>query len=285
VSLEGIDVSRWNAVPSQAMLAPLEFAFAKASQAYWRDPRYSDHVAAFRRAGLIVGAYHFGVGSSQSFVAQQVRTFLAAAAGADLLALDLERNGNGPTMSQAEAREFIRLVKASGRSIGLYHSRSGFPSLGQSWNWVAQWGSRPPDIAWAFWQYQGSPLDRNRAAGTLADLRRLAGLRLPEPVSTADPGEWRAGVSAYPGGLPRPFWLYRWATDPRTGERTWTRERRWTRGFSAPVTVSWGSVLGARRRMARLDSGALRGFWLDVTSATRQTNPWLRQVGVAGAAQ
>jgi len=279
VSLEGIDVSRWNAVPSQAMLAPLEFAFAKASQAYWRDPRYSDHVAAFRRAGLIVGAYHFGVGSSQSFVAQQVRTFLAAAAGADLLALDLERNGNGPTMSQAEAREFISLVQASGRTIGLYHSRSGFPSLGQNWNWVAQWGStRPTGVGWAFWQYQGAPLDRNRFAGTLADLRRLAGLPMPGPTpSPSDPAAWRAGVRPYPGGLPRPFWLYRWASSD-AGERTWTRERRWTRGFSALATVSWGPVLGARRRMARLDSGALAGYWLDVTTAAERTNPWLRQV-------
>jgi len=279
MTLEGIDVSRWNGVPSQALLAPLAFGIAKASQAYWRDPRYTDHVAAFRRAGLVVGAYHFGVGSTQSPVAQQVRTFLAASQGASLLALDLERNGNGPTMSQAEAREFLRLVRESGRTIGLYHSRSGFPSLGQSWNWVAQWGNtRPVGVSWAFWQYQGAPLDRNRYAGTLADLRRLAGLVPPEPPPPQDAREaWRAGVLPYPGGLPRPFWLYRWAAST-TGDRTWTRERRWTRGFSAPVTLSRGPVLGTTRRMARLDAGALKGYWLDVTNAAELTNPWLRQV-------
>ena len=48
--------------------------------------------------------------------------------------------------------------------------------VGQDWRWVAKWSGTPPAIAWDFWQWQGSPLDHDRFAGTLDELRALAGL-------------------------------------------------------------------------------------------------------------
>ena len=178
--LNGIDISKWQ--PRTPGLAGLSFAFARATYATVVDPRYATHVAAFRRAGVVVGAYHFGVGFQSP--AAQVSAFLRTAQGASLLVLDLERDST-ETMTQAEAREFIRLVHSAGRKIGLYHSRSGFPSLGQDFNWVAQWGSVPPTgIRWAFWQWQGSPLDRDKFNGDVIALRALAGLPVPVPPAT-----------------------------------------------------------------------------------------------------
>ena len=182
---EGIDVSSHNGDPT---LRGLSFLFARACYATRADSKYARHVARARAAGLVVGAYIFGVGGRQASVAAQVATFLRIAKGADLLALDLETNGTGATMTNAEARQFIALVHKAGHPIGLYHSRSGFPALGQDWNWCAQWRTAPPvGIAWRFWQYQGSPLDRNRFNGSEAELRRLAGrpviVTSPAPIS------------------------------------------------------------------------------------------------------
>ena len=178
---EGIDVSSHNGDPT---LRGLSFLFARACYATRADSKYARHVARARAAGLVVGAYIFGVGGRQASVAAQVATFLRIAKGADLLALDLETNGTGATMTNAEARQFIALVHKAGHPIGLYHSRSGFPALGQDWNWCAQWRTAPPvGIAWRFWQYQGHPLDRNRFNGTEAELRRLAGR--PESTSVS----------------------------------------------------------------------------------------------------
>jgi hypothetical protein len=175
--LNGIDISKWQ--PTTPSLAGQSFAFARATYATTVDPKYAMHVANFRKAGLVVGAYHFGVGFVS--VPAQVKAFLTASKGADLLILDLERDST-KTMTQAEARAFIKAVQATGKKIGLYHSRSGFPSLGQDYNWIAQWRKEPPTgIPWAFWQWQGSPLDRDKFNGDKAALLELAG-KTPAPI-------------------------------------------------------------------------------------------------------
>lgn len=173
--IDGIDVSQWN---GDANLAGLEFAFARACYGSRVDSRYARHVKRFRAARLIVGAYCFGVGFESP--ERQAAAFLRYSRGADLLVLDLERDPTR-TMTRAQARAFIAYVKRHNPStpIGLYHSRSGFPSLGQDFNWVAQWRATPPTgIGWTFWQYQGAPLDRDRFNGDLAELHELAG-RVP----------------------------------------------------------------------------------------------------------
>jgi len=187
--LPGIDVSYWQ--PRTPGLRGLAFAFARATYGTSPDKKYAMHMRNFRAARLdAAGAYHFGVGWATP--ERQVAVFLATARDADLLALDLESDRT-KSMTQAQAREFIRLVHRAGRRIGLYHSRSGFPNLGQDWNWVADYtrgarlAGRPLTTKpWTFWQWQGSPLDRNWFNGDLIALRRLAGLEPPAPKPAPD---------------------------------------------------------------------------------------------------
>ena len=173
----GIDVSGWQRpTPS---LTGLDFLFAKATEGTgFRDPMYATHIAAANKAKLVVGAYHFGIGGSG---ADQARHFLDVAGNVDVYALDLERPKSAPPMTQAEARIFIATVKAAGHKCGLYTSDSGFPSLGQDWNWIAKWGAAPPARKWTIWQYADTPFDLDQFNGDRAALLRFAG-RTPAPI-------------------------------------------------------------------------------------------------------
>lgn len=174
--LEGIDVSRWQGTTPP--LTGLSFLFARATYGTFGDPMYDTHIANAKKRGLVTGAYHFGRSGN---VAGQVATFLTKAGNVNLYVLDLESDGANPPMSNAEAQQFIARVKAAGKVIGLYHSQSGYPQLGQMFDWVAKWSSIPPSTGWEFWQYQGSPLDRDRFNGDLIALKRLARLPVPPP--------------------------------------------------------------------------------------------------------
>lgn len=189
--LEGIDVSRWQATTPS--LAGKSFLFARATYGAVHDPMYATHAAHARAQGVLVGAYAFGVGDVP--VADQVAAFLAAAGPASFHVLDLERNGGRPSMTATQAVAFINGVQVKGHKIGLYHSDSGFPNLGQNWNWVAKWGATPPTRHWEFWQYDGSPLDRDRFNGDLAALRSLAGIH---------PTRFNVVISAYTPLFNRP---------------------------------------------------------------------------------
>jgi len=160
---EGIDVSKYQATTPS--LAGLSFLFAKATEGTTRDPRYAMHVANARKAGLVVGAYHFNYGPGP--IAAQVAAFLAAAGDVDLYAVDVE---GGNAFSHAQTGAFIKGVQAAGKQCGLYHSESGFFDAGQDWNWVANW-NHVPAVHWTFWQYRGSPLDLDRFNGSPDELR------------------------------------------------------------------------------------------------------------------
>ena len=173
----GIDVSHYNAL---ANLGSQEFQFAKATQGVYKDAKFLAHTANAERYGVVAGAYHFGVAGSAS---AQVDAFLAAVkpTGIRLLALDLEHYGT-QTMTNGHAAEFIAAVQLRGYPIGLYHSRSGFPKLGQDWDWIADWNANDFPNGCLFWQYQGNPIDRDRFNGTLSELRVVAGLQAPPPI-------------------------------------------------------------------------------------------------------
>lgn len=185
----GIDVSAHQA--STPALAGLSFLFARATYGTARDPMFAAHVARARAAGLVVGAYHFGRATN---VDDQVTAFLqavVAAGNVDLLALDLEADGGNPAMSSTQARAFLAGVQARGRRIGLYHSTSGYPSLGQDWRWVADYRASSvdaggPPVAWDVWQYRGSPLDLDTFRGSPDELRafvdRMAAVT-PAPIT------------------------------------------------------------------------------------------------------
>lgn len=164
MSVQGIDVSKWQ--PTTPSLTGLSFLIARASIGTVIDPTYSMHIANARKAGLVVGAYHFG--DNRTTAAEQARVFLKAAGDVDYYFLDHE---GANQMSTAQAKAFIAAVRAAKGKCGLYHSLSGFPDLGQDFNWIALWAGSPPRIPWLFWQYQGSPLDSNVFNGTLEQLR------------------------------------------------------------------------------------------------------------------
>ncbi len=180
--LDGIDVSVWQ--KTTPPLTGLSFLFARATYDTSPDTMYATHIANARKAGLRVGAYHFGTGRSTPQA--QAAAFLKAAGNVDFYCLDLE--SDPVPMTQQQAAAFITAVKASGRQCGLYHSASGFPSLGQSYNWIAKWGTAPPVGPWAFWQYQGSPLDKDHFAGTAVDLAKLAYKPTPPTPPPPKPG-------------------------------------------------------------------------------------------------
>lgn len=187
MTVSGIDVSRWQS--STPNLAGLSFLFARATYGTYPDIRYGMHIANARQAGLLVGAYAFGVNAS---VTAQVNAFLRAAGNVDFYVLDLESDGSRARMTDGQARAFIASVKAKGKRIGLYHSASGFPFLGQDYNWVAKWSPTPPTQHWTFWQQAGTTVDRDVFNGSVTALRQLAHVP-PLPFAI----RYRVSISGY----------------------------------------------------------------------------------------
>ncbi len=213
MATEGIDVSVWQA--NTPPLTGLAFLFARASYGSTVDPRYAQHTGNARAAGLVVGAYHFGTSEP---VVDQVAAYVSVIRGANLFVLDYESEQGRQRMSPTQAREFIRAIQARGLRVGLYASESGFPSLGQDWNWVANWSARPT-IPWSFWQYQGSPLDRDRFNGAATELVAFAQAKpsaggivpgtiwstdVPPDVRAVDPTGQRVGAAIHKAFPERP---------------------------------------------------------------------------------
>lgn len=180
---QGIDISQYQATTPS--LAGLAFVFARASIGLGADTMYVTHRDHVKAAGLVMGAYHFGTNADP---AQQARVFLASATGANLFVLDLE--GSDSPMTNAQAQTFIAAVKSAGHTCGLYHSESGYPELGQDFDWVAHWGVATPTRHWTFHQFRGSPLDLDQFNGTQDQLLQLAGLspHIPTKVVISPPG-------------------------------------------------------------------------------------------------
>lgn len=168
----GIDVSKYQ--PTTPSLDGLSFLIARASIGTTVDPLYRTHIANARKAGLVVGAYHFGYNTIP--IADQVRTFLAAAGDVDFYFLDVEGKY---APSRVQSSDFFTRMRAAGKKCGLYHSDSGYFYAGQDYDWVARWTPEPPTRKWDFWQYRGSPLDLDKYVGSRDELYALAGLQPP----------------------------------------------------------------------------------------------------------
>lgn len=165
--LKGIDIAKYQTTTPP--LAGLAFVVLRATIATTVDTMYATHYEAARKAGVVVMAYHYGYpASSGASVSAQVTKFLGVAKDADFLWLDQEQLG----FDDAQATEFIRLVRAAGRKCGLYHSSSGFGGVDADAQWVADWRTMSVNAGhpltadgsaefpgWDLWQYQGSPLD------------------------------------------------------------------------------------------------------------------------------
>lgn len=179
-----------------------EFVFVRGTYGEGVDVRVEKHVSAARERGLYVGLYAFGVhyyghNVSPGPVQADVLLRLADKLKIERVALDWERDGVRPQMTAANARAFISRVKAVHGECGLYASAWQFKDLGQTWDWVAQWGTRPPTWNWDFWQYQGTPIDRNLFNGSSMELSdffsrrddRLDPKPVPRPIPDAPEGD------------------------------------------------------------------------------------------------
>lgn len=169
---EGIDVSQFNGDISNA-LKTCNFAFARASIGGGYDATYAGHLADMHRANVIRGAYHyatFGPGPTR-----QANMFLRHADDAEILAVDAESSVLRHPQTIRAIVINIRNLDVQKRPILLYSSEGTWPGdMTQDANWVANW-SRMPNITWLFWQYRGSPLDRDKFNGTVTQLHTFAG--------------------------------------------------------------------------------------------------------------
>jgi lysozyme len=200
-----IDLSHYNTVTSfqQVGMAGIIGVIHKATEGMnFVDAKYDEHRAAALSAGLLWGAYHFGVRGN---VPGQVDHFLNIVnpGPTDLLVLDFEPNPREGTMTLAEAEAFVTMVnQRTGRFPGLYSGQSFLKSqlgnradtvLKNCFLWIAIYSSELPQVPPAFetftlWQYTdgnaGSQphqapgvgrCDRDKFNGDEAGLRRLWG--------------------------------------------------------------------------------------------------------------
>ncbi len=196
-----IDIFHGNEVDWDAAVAGgITAVIHKATQGLnFTDSQYVGRRAKAKELGLLWGAYHFATGDS---VAGQVEHFLAFAKPEDdeLIALDFEPNtSGGPTMTIAQAREFVEAVKdKTGRFPVVYGGHLIREAIGQSHDpvlancplWYVRIAATPigiPTQVWpdyTLWQYtdgdsgiepvktpgvQGA--DRNMFKGTVDDLK------------------------------------------------------------------------------------------------------------------
>ena len=182
MALRGIDVSNWQPhVDWPAMKhSGVSFAYLKASEGTdFSDKMYSTHRRNARAAGLVIGAYHFARPSTGSAKAQALHFLkVADVHRGDLTpALDLEVTGGlSPAHLVGWTAIFRDTVMHEVGVRPVIYTSPGFWSSAMANSrlfaacplWVAHWGVGHPTLPagwrdYAVWQYQGSPLDRDRA--------------------------------------------------------------------------------------------------------------------------
>jgi hypothetical protein len=278
MTVELIDISHHQSTTPG--LSGLGGVIARVCYGSGRDTMFTVHAAAVRARNLLLGAYCFGRNPIYSGdpIRAQVATFLRVGGDADFWALDVEKDGSLPRMSNAQAREFIDRVQQTGRDPGLYMSEAVFQqTLGQAWNWVANW-SREPGIPYRFWQYHGGPIDRNRFPGTLAQLRALV-TKTPEPPEVvtvptiiyqrkATPGVFTIKAGTRPRA---------WRPDPKsvTGwvvEKTWNAQ---TTDSSAPFVAFLSRIgtVGTPSSLLEVQEGWAKGLFVATSEVEERFDP------------
>jgi lysozyme len=202
-----LDLSHHNATPDfrDAFSGGLRAVILKATQGLtYTDPTYQARARPARDAGLMAGAYHFGVNADG---VKQADYFLKQVQPDErtLLALDWETNPSGGTMTLAQAHAFVERIHQKTGRYPLLYSGSAFlkerlgrfydPILSKCPLWLAQYGPRANVQAswktWTLWQYtdhgiierNAGSADRSRFNGDLDGLRELWGYPpLSEPT-------------------------------------------------------------------------------------------------------
>lgn len=161
-----------------ADIREMEFVCIKATQGTTiRDAQWDNSYAMARKFGKKVIAYHFN--DSRVPVAAQVDWFLKVAPEADAYAIDQEGEFG---FSDAQTQAFVDLMRAAGKTIGHYHSASGFGGVQADFEWVADYRLESLEDGtttvpgWDIWQFssEGGPdgagldLDYMRADSPIA---------------------------------------------------------------------------------------------------------------------
>lgn len=192
-----IDLSHWQAPVdfARAKAAGIAAVILKATQgSQWIDATFAQRFSAATAAGMLVGAYHFLDDTPPEL---QVANFLSVAARCPVLALDIEPNAIGGTVTVRQAAEAAaRLQMATGVSPLVYIPRygpddrgTGLPNnvLSRCPLWLPAYSSRPvcpPGWSkWVLWQHSDGSVgsddlpvpgigrcDRSRFAGSVAEL-------------------------------------------------------------------------------------------------------------------
>lgn len=200
-----IDLSHWNNLPDMpgVKAGGIFGIIHKATQGLnYVDPAYITRRTQALAAGLAWGGYHFGTGDDPTGQADHFLNTIQPDSKT-LIALDLERNSNGPSMNRVQAEAFVARVQAqTGRWPVLYTghwylreimSDSQPTTLTTCPLWIASYQptpDMPPQWAsWTLWQYtdgtHGSdlhevptmgPCDRDKFSGSPADLTRFWGI-------------------------------------------------------------------------------------------------------------
>lgn len=153
-------------------------------------------------AGLMWGAYHFGVPGNATGQADHFLDVVQPV-DKDLIVLDFESRNNKPAMSLAEAEAFVdHVFNKTGRFPGLYSGQSFLKDqldgvansiLSNCFLWIARYSSKQPEIpdlfpTFTLWQYTDGNVgpdphevpgighcDREKFNGDEAGLKRLWG--------------------------------------------------------------------------------------------------------------
>lgn len=168
--LHGVDVSSYN---SSYSTEGLDFVFVKATEGRsYINPHQSAQASQARKAGCVVGFYHFLWPGN---IDAQAKYFVekCASVQGDLLACDWELTGDGTYASNAQKDQFLAEVKRlrpthrvllyCNREFWLHRDTTSYAADGL---WIADYVSAGhPRIkaAWRIHQYTDSPLDKDVA--------------------------------------------------------------------------------------------------------------------------
>ncbi len=201
-SIQGLDVvidlSHFNQVTSfpEIKQSGIVGVIHKATEGTgWSDPTYAGRKPQALDAGLLWGAYHFGVNEDGAAQAQYFLSIVNPGPQ-DLLALDFEQNPSSQ-MTIAQAEQFVtEIFNQTGRYPGFYSDSLAGSLLGGSqdsiltncWFWRAEYGDAAPSVpptwsTWTMWQYTESgsvpgiigACDRDTFNGSIAGLSSLWG--------------------------------------------------------------------------------------------------------------
>lgn len=178
------DFSHWDAFDPVALFARgVRAVVLKATQGTgFVDPEFVGRLVAAKQAGLLVGAYHFADGSDAIL---QVDLFLRVAGALPMLALDLEPNSIGSTVTGLIAARMVSAIQGARRRVPTaYTGRYGPSGTGMEYPnpvlarcplWLAEYQAPKPQLpagwtTWAMWQYTDSPDDYDYWNGTSDEL-------------------------------------------------------------------------------------------------------------------